>query len=390
MSAAYHPLLKSVHENIRAEVREFSENIIRPLAGRLEQVGEFSVELTRKMGDMGLLGIFIPIEYGGRGLDVLSYIIAVEEISRIDGSQAATVAAHNSLGLAPIYQYGTVEQKKEYLPMLTRGDKLWAFGLTEAGAGSDALNVETKAIQSGSTYILNGSKVFITNSSSPMASGVNLLAITGIQNDRKELSVFLVSRDLSGYSTEKIDNKLMWRAADTGKIFLRDVHIDASKLLGVRGEGHKMMLETLDSGRLSIAAMGLGLAQGAYECALAYSRDRVQFGKPIIRHQAIAFKLAEMATKIELARNTLYNTCVLKEQGRPFSTQAAISKLYCSEIAKEVADAAVQIYGAYGLVAGNEVERFYRDQRILQIGEGTSEILKLVISRNIDNKSFVL
>ncbi len=390
MSAAYHPLLKSVHENIRAEVREFSENIIRPLAGRLEQAGEFSVELTRKMGDMGLLGIFIPIEYGGRGLDVLSYIIAVEEISRIDGSQAATVAAHNSLGLAPIYQYGTVEQKKEYLPMLTRGDKLWAFGLTEAGAGSDALNVETKAIQSGSTYILNGSKVFITNSSSPMASGVNLLAITGIQNDRKELSVFLVSRDLSGYSTEKIDNKLMWRAADTGKIFLRDVHIDASKLLGVRGEGHKMMLETLDSGRLSIAAMGLGLAQGAYECALAYSRDRVQFGKPIIRHQAIAFKLAEMATKIELARNTLYNTCVLKEQGRPFSTQAAISKLYCSEIAKEVADAAVQIYGAYGLVAGNEVERFYRDQRILQIGEGTSEILKLVISRNIDNKSFVL
>jgi len=390
MSAAYHPLLKSVHENIRAEVREFSENIIRPLAGRLEQAGEFSVELTRKMGDMGLLGIFIPIEYGGRGLDVLSYIIAVEEISRIDGSQAATVAAHNSLGLAPIYQYGTVEQKKEYLPMLTRGDKLWAFGLTEAGAGSDALNVETKAIQSGSTYILNGSKVFITNSSSPMAAGVNLLAITGIQNDRKELSVFLVSRDLSGYSTEKIDNKLMWRAADTGKIFLRDVHIDASKLLGVRGEGHKMMLETLDSGRLSIAAMGLGLAQGAYECALAYSRDRVQFGKPIIRHQAIAFKLAEMATKIELARNTLYNTCVLKEQGRPFSTQAAISKLYCSEIAKEVADAAVQIYGAYGLVAGNEVERFYRDQRILQIGEGTSEILKLVISRNIDNKSFVL
>ncbi len=367
----------------REKVRAFSERVIKPVAIAQDEKEEFPVFLAKQMGEAGLFGITLPEEYGGQGLDYLSYIIAIEEIARIDSSPAATVAAHNSLGISPIYTFGTEAQRKKYLPGLCTGEKLWAFGLTESNAGSDAKGVETVAKIEGDQWIINGSKIFITNSSSAIASGITLQSVTDVKNGEKELSVILVERDIPGYSTTPIKGKLMWRAVDNGKLSFENCTVPASNLLGKRGEGMKIMLSTLDAGRLSIAAMGLGLAQGAFEMAVEYAQKRKQFGKHLIEFQAISFKLAEMATKIELARNTLYHACRLKDAGLPFAKQAAISKLYCSEIAKEVSDESLQIHGAYGFLRENHIERFYRDQRLLQIGEGTSEILKMVISRNI-------
>ena len=367
----------------RKKVRAFSELVIKPIAIEQDKKEEFPVPLAQQMGKAGLFGITLPVAYGGQGLDYLSYIIAVEEIARIDSSPAATVAAHNSLGIAPIYTFGTEEQRLKYLPGLCTGEKLWAFGLTENNAGSDAKGVETVAKLVDGHWAINGSKVFITNSASPIASGITLQTITDLKNGEKELSVILVERSTPGYITAPIKGKLMWRAVDNGKLQFENCIVPAANLLGNRGEGMKIMLSTLDAGRLSIAAIGLGLAQGAFEMAVEYAKKRKQFGKTLAEFQAISFKLAEMATKIELARNTLYHACRLKDAGLPFAKQAAISKLYCSEIAKEVADESLQIHGAYGFLRENHIERFYRDQRLLQIGEGTSEILKMVISRHI-------
>ena len=367
----------------RDKIRAFSECVIKPIAIEQDEKEEFPVFLAKQMGDAGLFGITLPEAYGGQGLDYLSYIIAIEEIARIDSSPAATVAAHNSLGITPIYTFGTEGQRNKYLPGLCTGEKLWAFGLTESNAGSDAKGVETVANLEDGQWIINGSKIFITNSSSAIASGITLQTITDEINGEKELSVILVDRSTPGYSTTPIKGKLMWRAVDNGKLSFENCKVPASNLLGKRGEGMKIMLSTLDAGRLSIAAIGLGLAQGALEMALEYAQKRKQFGKHLVEFQAISFKLAEMATKIELARNTLYHACRLKDAGLPFAKQAAISKLYCSEIAKEVSDESLQIHGAYGFLRENHIERFYRDQRLLQIGEGTSEILKMVISRSI-------
>ena len=376
-------LLDEHHIEYRDKVRDFSECAIKPMAISQDEKEEFPVDLALKMGKAGLFGITLPRKYGGQGLDYLSYIIAVEEIARVDSSPAATIAAHNSLGITPIYVWGTEEQKTKYLPGLCTGEKLWAFGLTEKNAGSDAKGVETEAQSADGYWLINGSKMFITNSSSPIASGITLQAITAINNGKKELSAILVDRETLGYTTKPIKGKLMWRAVDNGEMTFDNCIVPESNLLGNRGDGMKIMLSTLDGGRLSIAAMGLGLAQGAFEMAVAYSKKRKQFGKTLSEFQAISFKLAEMAVKIELARNTLYHACRLKDAGLPFSKQAAISKLYCSEIAREVADESLQIHGAYGLLRENHIERFYRDQRLLQIGEGTSEILKMVISRHI-------
>jgi alkylation response protein AidB-like acyl-CoA dehydrogenase len=367
----------------RKKIRAFSELELKPIAIEQDKKEEFPVQLAQKMGEAGLFGITLPEVYGGQGLDYLSYIIAIEEMARIDSSPAATVAAHNSLGIAPIYHYGTGEQRSKYLPGLCTGKKVWAFGLTETNAGSDAKGVETEATLVDGQWIINGSKVFITNSSSAIASGITLQAITDLRNGEKELSVILVDRSTPGYSTEPIKGKLMWRAVDNGKLNFDNCVVPAANLLGNRGEGMKIMLSTLDAGRLSIAAIGLGLAQGAFEMAVEYAKKRKQFGKTLVEFQAISFKLAEMAKKIELARNTLYHACRLKDAGLPFAKQAAISKLYCSEIAKEVSDESLQIHGAYGFLRENHIERFYRDQRLLQIGEGTSEILKMVIARHI-------
>jgi alkylation response protein AidB-like acyl-CoA dehydrogenase len=381
-----HPLLTESHEKLRQNIRDFAEKEIKHLAGKLDETSTFSPELTRKMGEFGLFGISLPEKYGGRNLDTLSYIISVEELARVDSSQAATVASHNSLGISPIFQFGSERQKDEMLPGLCTGEKLWAFGLTEETAGSDALGTATEARLENGEWIINGSKIFITNSASVLSFGTTVQVVTGNNNGHKELSVILVPRTTQGYQCERISNKMMWRAADTGRLFFDNCRVSADNMLGTRGMGAKIMLETLDSGRLSIAAMGLGLAQGAYEMSLAYAKQRIQFGQPIARFQSIAFKLADMDMKIELARNTLYKACYMKDNNQPFGRDAAIAKLYCSEIAREIADEAVQIHGAYGLFKDSDIERFYRDQRILQIGEGTSEILRLVISRHIGLK----
>ena len=350
----------------------------------LDEASEFSPELIGKMFDKGYLRLVTPEAYGGMGVDTLSYIVAVEEIARIDGSQAATVAAQNSLAQGPLLAYGTDEQKKKFLPMLTTGKKLWAFGLTEPNAGSDSNNTETTAELKDGHWVINGKKIYITNAASEMSGGVTVQAVTGDRGrGLKELSVILVPRDTPGYSTEVINSKMMWRAADTGRIFFDNVKVPEEYILGERGKGSKIMLATLDSGRLSIAAMGLGLAQGAFEMAMEYAANRIQFGKPIRSFQINSFKLADMATKLELARNLLYKACWLKDNKQSFGKEAAMAKLYTSEIAREIANESLQIHGAHGLMKENAIERFYRDQRILEIGEGTSEILRLVIARHL-------
>ncbi len=375
--------LNSEHEMIRQTVRDFAEREIKPLAHDLDEKGEFSIELTKKMGELGLFGMYLPEKYGGQGLDVLSYIIAVEEIARVDSSQAATLAAHNSLGIGPIYYYGTEEQKMKYLPKLCTGDNLWAFGLTEPDAGSDSRGTKTKAVLKDGKWNIDGSKIFITNGASDVACGATVQAVTDTKGDEKIFTTILVDRGTPGYKPVAMHDKMMWRASDTAALYFDNCQVPEENLLGQVGQGSKIMLSTLDNGRLSIAAMGLGLAQGAFEMALEYAKQRKQFGKPLTKMQVIAFKLADMATKIELARNLLYKACWLKDNHLPFAKEAAMSKLYCAEIAKQVADEAVQIHGGYGLMKDYPIERFYRDQRLLQIGEGTSEIQRLVISRYI-------
>ncbi len=375
--------LSEEHEMIRQTVRDFAEREIKPIAQELDEKAEFSVELTKKMGELGLFGMYLPEKYGGQGMDTLSYIIAVEELARIDSSQAATLAAHNSLGIGPLYYYGTEEQKMKYLPTLCTGESLWAFGLTEPDAGSDSRASKTKAKLEAGTWTIDGSKIFITNASASISIGATVQAVTANVDGKKEFSAIIVDRNTPGYIAKPMHGKMMWRASDTAEMFLDDCKVPEENLLGKRGEGSKIMLSTLDNGRLSIAAMGLGLAQGAFELALNYANERKQFGRPISKFQEIAFSLADMATKVELARNLLYKACWLKDNKLPFAKEAAMSKLYCSEIAKEVADKAVQIHGGYGLMKDYHVERHYRDQRLLQIGEGTSEIQRLVISRYI-------
>jgi len=376
--------LGEMHEMIRSSVREFAEKEIRPVASELDEKEEFSVQLTHEMGKIGLFGMVIPEKYGGQGLDYLSYMISVEEVARIDGSQAATLAAANSLAIHPLYQFGSEAQREKYLPDLCGGKTVMGFGLTEPNAGSDAGATRTTAVRDGKTWVINGRKALITNSNTPITKGSIIQTVTGqLPNGRAEYTCFIVENGTPGFTLNTMKKKLMWRASNTSELFFEDCRVSDDTMLGKQGDGFRQMLSTLDGGRLSIAAMGLGCAQGAYEAALRYAQERIQFGRPICKQQVIAFKLADMAMKIELARNLLYKACWLCDNHRPYGTEAAMSKLYCSEIAKEVADEAVQIHGGYGLFKEYDVERFYRDQRLLQIGEGTSEILRLVISRTI-------
>ena len=371
-------------EMIRLAVREFAESEVKPVAGELDEKEEFSVSLTQQMGAIGLFGMTVLEEYGGQGLDYISYIIAMEEIARVDGSQAATLAAGNSLGISPIDAFGSEAQRRKYLPDLCRGKTLMGFGLTEPNAGSDAGATNTTAVKEGDSWVINGRKTLTTNANTPITKGSIVQAVTGTRPDgRPDYTCFIVENGTPGFTLNTLKRKLMWRASNTAELFLNNCCVPNDAMLGNPGDGFKQMLATLDGGRLSIGAMGLGCAQGAYEAALRYSKERVQFGRPISKQQAIAFKLADMELKIELARNLLYKTCWLAENKRPFGKEAAMSKLYCSEIAREVADEAVQIHGGYGLFKDYDVERFYRDQRLLQIGEGTSEILRIVISRAI-------
>ncbi|ROL60256.1 acyl-CoA dehydrogenase [Bacteroidetes/Chlorobi group bacterium MS-B_bin-24] len=366
---------------LRETVRKFAEEEIKPLARELDAKEEFSYELTRKMAEMGFLGCFIPEEYGGSNLDYLSYIIIVEELTRVDSSQAATVAAHNSLGIGPIYYFGNEEQKKKYLPKLASG-YLWGFGLTEPEAGSDAGNTKTTAVKDGNKWILNGTKIFITNASTDITLGSTILAVTGtLPNGKKEYTCFLVENGTPGFTAKPMKNKMMWRASNTSELILEDVVVPDDNILGKRGDGFKQMLKTLDNGRLAIAAMGLGLAQGAFEYALNYAKTRKTFGQPIASHQAIAFKLADMQMYIDLARTYLYNACRMLDNKQRITMESAIAKLFCSEVAHLCANHCVQILGGYGLMKEYDAERYYRDQKLLEIGEGTSEIQRLVIAR---------
>lgn len=373
--------LSPEHILLRDTVRKFAEETIKPKVKDLDEKEEFSLELTAQMADMGLFGMFIPENYGGGGLDYLNYIIAVEEITRVDSSQGATVAAHNSLGIAPIYYFGNEEQKKKYLPEVCSG-KLWGFGLTEPEAGSDAGNTQTSAVLDGDEWVLNGSKIFITNAGTDISLGSTILAYSG-KNDagKKTYSCFLVENGTPGYTVKNMKHKMMWRSSNTCELYFEDCRIPKGNLLGNIGDGFKQMLTTLDRGRISIAAMGLGLAQGAFDYALNYAKQRKTFGNPISSYQANAFKIADMDMGIELARNYLYDVCRMANDGLRTTKESAIAKLYCSELAHQAANHCVQLLGGYGLMKEYDAERFYRDQKILEIGEGSSEIQRLIIAR---------
>jgi short-chain 2-methylacyl-CoA dehydrogenase len=371
-------------EMIRREVRAFAEKEIAPVAAALDEQELFSSDLTRKMGEIGLFGMFVSEKYEGQALDYLSYILAVEEIARVDGSQAATIAAGNSLGIGPIYYFGTESQKHKFLPPLCRGEALWGFGLTEPSAGSDAGGSKTTAVKDGRHWVLNGSKIFITNAACDMTLGVTVQAVTGTRpGGKQEYTCFLVEKGMPGFKAMPMKGKMMWRGSNTAELYFDDVRVPEENMLGQKGDGFHQMLQTLDGGRLSIGAMGLGGAVGAYEAAMRYAKTREQFGQPISKFQAVAFKLADDATEIECGRNVLYKACWLRDRKRAFAKEAAMAKLYCSELMGRVADHAVQIHGGYGLMKDYGVERFYRDHKLLEIGEGTSEVQRLVISRHI-------
>lgn len=363
-------LIKEQHITWRNKIRAFAEEHVKPVIAEYDRKNEFPVELIKKLGkETGVFGMYLPEKYGGKNTDTLSYIIAVEELARIDSSVAATLAAHNSLGIGPIYNFGTEAQKMEWLPKLSTGESLWAMGLTEINAGSDAKSVETTADLVNGKWVINGNKMYITNAASISSKGISLAAKTGENNGKPEFSAILLPYPTKGFTRKLIEDKLVWRAADNGELFFKDCEVPEENLLGNRGDGLKIILKTIDSGRLSIAAMGVGLAQGAFEMARKYAIEREQFGKPLANLQAIQFKLADMALKIENARNTLYNACWLKDEVKPYAKNSAMAKLYASEIAREVADEAVQIFAGAGLLESNPIARFYRDQRLLQIGE---------------------
>jgi short/branched chain acyl-CoA dehydrogenase len=376
--------LSTEHEILRKSVRDFAENEIKPIASELDEREEFSYETMKAMADLGLFGMFVPEEYGGQGMDYIGYIIATEEIARVDGSHAATVAAGNSLGLGPLYYYGNEEQKRKYLPPACRGETLWAFGLTEPNAGSDAANTQTNAVLDSDEWVINGSKIFITNGATDITAGAIVLTKTGTRGDGKsELTTIIVEAGTPGFEAKTMHKKMMWRASNTSELYFEDCRVPKDNLLGPIGDGFHHMLGTLDGGRLSIGAMGLGGAQGAFELGLKYARERVQFGKPIVGFQVNSFKLADMATEIECARLLLYKACWLRDQNMPFGKQAAMAKLYCSEVMGRCVDHAVQLHGGYGLMKEYDIERFYRDHKLLEIGEGTSEVQRIVISRQI-------
>jgi short/branched chain acyl-CoA dehydrogenase len=371
--------LSEEHELLRATVREFAEQRIAPAAEELDREHRFPYDLIAGLAELGLLGIPIPEEYGGSGADTLSYTIAVEELTRVDSSVAITVAAHTSLGMMPILLYGSEEQKRTWLPDLAGGKKLAAFGLTEPEAGSDAGATRTTAELRGGQWIVNGSKIFITNAGTDISACVTITARTG----EDEISNIIVPNGTEGYGLSAPMRKMGWHASDTRELSFRDCAVPEENLLGERGAGYHQFLEILDGGRISVAAMGLGLAEGAFRLASAYARERKQFGKPISSFQAIQFKLADMATEIEAGRNLVYKAAWLKDQGRPFAQAAAMAKLYTGELAHRVANHALQIHGGYGYMDEYAISRLYRDQKVLEIGEGTNEVQRLVIARHL-------
>jgi short-chain 2-methylacyl-CoA dehydrogenase len=368
--------LSPEHELIRGTVRAFARERVAPVAAELDRESRFPYDLVAEMAELGLMGIPVPEEYGGGGGDTLSYAIAIEELARIDSSVAITVAAHTSLGTMPIVMFGSEEQRREWLPPLASGERLAAFGLTEPGAGSDAGATRTTAVLRDGEWVLNGSKMFITNAGTDITWGVTITART-----EDEISNIVVPNGTPGYEISPPLRKMGWRASDTRALSFADCVVPAEYLLGERGRGLAQFLEVLDGGRISVAAMSVGLAQGAYDLAFEYASERQQFGKPIGKFQAIQFKLADMATEIQAGRALVHQAAWLKDRGRPFALAAAQAKLYTGEASNRAADWALQIHGGYGYTDEFAISRFYRDQKILEIGEGTNEVQRMVIAR---------
>ncbi len=367
------------HELVRSTVREFAQERVAPVAEELDRESRFPYDLVAAMAELGLMGMTIPEKYGGAGTDTLAYAIAVEELTRVDSSVAITMAAHHSLGTLPIYYFGSEEQKRQWLPDLAAGKKLAAFGLTEPEAGSDAGATRTRAELRDGEWVINGSKIFITNAGTDISACVAITARTGDD----EVSNLIVPNGTPGYEISKPMKKLGWHASDTRELSFKDCTVPEENLLGPRGQGFRQFLEILDGGRISVAAMGVGLAQGAYDLAYAYAQERKQFGRPISRFQAVQFRLADMATEIEAGRALVYKAAWLKDQGRDFALASAQAKLYTGELSNRAANWALQIHGGYGYMDEYAVSRLYRDQKILEIGEGTNEVQRMVIARQL-------
>ena len=369
------------HIAIQSMVKEFSKTEIEPIANELDANEEFPKKLVEKMGSLGLMGMIIPSKYGGAGLDMISFVTAIIELAKADASVAITMAAHTSLGSLPLLLYGSEAQKKRYLPKLAKGEIIGAFGLTEPDAGSDAGGTKTKAILDGDDYIVNGGKIFITN-----AGEASVLSFTSkIEEENNDLGIgaFIIPTNTKGLEIGNKEKKMGWKASDTRQIFFKNMRIPKNSIMGKPGEGFKKFLKTLVSGRVSIGALSIGTALGAYERALRYSSQRESFGKKINKFQSISFKLADMATKIEASKLLVYHAAWMKDQGFNIVKEAAMAKLYASETAMSVTGDAIQVFGGNGYTKENQIERFYRDAKILEIGEGTSEIQRLIISREI-------
>ena len=369
------------HEELRAQIREFAESEVKPIAFKLDQENEFPHEIVKKMAKNGWMGIPYDKKYGGAGLDVLSYAIAVEELARVDGGTGVILYAHTSLGSYPIDAFGTEEQKQKYLVPLAKGEKLGAFGLTEPNAGSDAGGTETTAVKNGDHYILNGGKIFITNA--PIADTYIVMAVTTPGIGTRGISAFIVEKGWEGFTFGDHYDKLGIRSSATCQLLFENVKVPKENLLGNEGEGFKIAMATLDGGRIGIASQALGIAQGAYESAVEYAKDREQFGKPVAFQQAISFKIADMATKLRASRMMVYSAAELKEAHAPYAMEAAMAKQYASDMALEITNDALQIYGGAGYLKGQDVERFYRDAKITTIYEGTNEIQRVVIAASI-------
>jgi short/branched chain acyl-CoA dehydrogenase len=362
--------------------REFAREEVAPAAEALDADAAFPYDIVKKMAALGLMGLPFPEKYGGSGADTVSYALAVMELARADASVAITMAAHVSLGSSPFYLFGTEEQKQKYLVPLARGEMLWGFGLTEPGAGSDAGATQTRAELRDGAWVINGTKAFITNSGTSMTGGTTITAVTGRDADgRSEITNLIVPQDTPGFTRSKQYNKMGWRASDTRELSFADAIIPEENILGERGKGLKQFLKILDGGRISVAALSVGLSMGAYDEALKYAHERHQFGKPIGKFLAIQFKLADMLMEIEHARLMVLKAAWEKDQGRDFAMTASLAKLYSGEVSRRVVNEAVQVHGGYGFMNEYPVSRMYRDQKINEIGEGTNEVQRLVIAR---------
>jgi len=367
------------HQLLRDTVRSFAEEKVAPVAEELDREKRFPYEIVAELGELGIMGMTIPEEYEGAGTDTVSYAIAVEELTRVDSSVAITVAAHHSLGTLPIYYFGNEEQRRQWLPDLASGRKLAAFGLTEPNAGSDAGASRTTARLEDGEWVIDGAKMFITNAGTDITSCVAITARTGAD----EISNIIIPNGAPGYVISPPMSKLGWRASDTRELSFQGARVPAENLLGPRGQGFQQFLEILDGGRISVAAMGVGLAQGCYDLAYAYAKEREQFGRPISKFQSVQEKLVDIATEIEAARGLVYKAAWEKDQGRDFGRTAAMAKLFSGELSHRAANWSLQIHGGYGFMDEYPISRLYRDQKILEIGEGTNEVQRMVIARRL-------